>query len=346
MKPSGTVSVLPARAVIDALEKRDIDVEPVLRAAQLSREALASADNRLPYESIGRLWEAAAAAAHDPSFGVRVAEALPTGAYDVFDYLLATAATVGEGLALLTRYVRLIYDRSNLHLVVEPRIARLTERVPVPALQDQEFSLTLLLVRSRQASGTHWTPDQMTFQHERPADGRELARVFGCPIAFGAAETEMRFAPSILDLPHVHSDSRLLTVMTRYADSLLASLPSRSDLLASVSSTIARQMTKELPSLRSTADVVHLSERTLQRRLAGTGVSYSKLVDGVRRDLALKHIGDAGLSISEIAYLLHFADSTAFYRAFKRWTTEAPAQYRSNLFQQARRGRGQVEALQ
>jgi AraC-like DNA-binding protein len=79
--------------------------------------------------------------------------------------------------------------------------------------------------------------------------------------------------------------------------------------------------------------VVHLSERTLQRRLAGTGVSYSRLVDGVRRDLALKHIGDAGLSISEIAYLLHFADSTAFYRAFKRWTSEAPAQYRSTLFQ-------------
>ncbi len=333
MKPSVTASVLPARAVVDALGKRDIDVEPVLRAAQLSREALASVDNRLPHESVRRLWEAAAVAAHDPSFGVHVAEALPMGAYDVFDYVLATAATVGEGLALLTRYVRLIYDRSNLHLVVEPRIARLTSRVPVPAPQYDEFSLTLLLVRSRQASGTLWRPDRMTFQHERHEGDHELARVFGCPIAFGAAENEMRFSPSVLDLPHVRPDSRLLTVMTRYADSLLASLPGRGDVVASVSSTIARQMAKELPSLRSTANVVHLSERTLQRRLAGNGVSYSKLIDGVRRDLALKHIGDAGLSISEIAYLLHFADSTAFYRAFKRWTSEAPAQYRRNLFQ-------------
>ena len=332
MKPSGTVSVLPARAVIDALGKRDIDVEPVLRAAQLSRGALGSIDNRLPHESICRLWEAAAAAAHDPSFGVHVAEALPTGAYDVFDYVLATAATVGEGLTLLTRYVRLINDRSDLHLVVEPRIARLTSRVPVPTPQDDEFSLTLLLVRSRQASDTHWTPDRMTFQHERPDDDGELARVFGCPIAFGAAETEMWLAPAVLHLPHARSDSRLLTVMTRYADSLLASLPGRDDLLASVSSTIARQMAKELPSLRSTADVLYVSERTLQRRLAGKGHSFSTLVDEVRRDLALKHIGDAGLSISDIAYLLHFADSTAFYRAFKRWTSEAPAQYRRTLF--------------
>jgi len=333
VKPSETVSVLPARAAVDALGKRGIDAEPVLRAAQLSREALAQVDNRLPHESVRRLWEAAAEADDDPSFGVHVAEALPTGAYDVFDYVISTAATVGEGLTLLTRYVRLINDRSNLHLVVEPHLARLSSCVSVPAPQYDEFSLTLLLVRSRQASGTDWTPELMTFQHERHDSDRELARVFGCPIVFGAPENEMRFAPSVLHLPHVHSDSRLLTVITRYAESLLASRPNRNDLPASVSSTIARQMAKELPSLRSTAYLVHVSERTLQRRLAGAGVSYSRLVDGVRRDLALKHIRDAALSITDIAYLLHFGDSTAFYRAFKRWTNEAPAQYRRALFQ-------------
>ncbi|HVN30861.1 MAG TPA: AraC family transcriptional regulator ligand-binding domain-containing protein, partial [Thermoanaerobaculaceae bacterium] len=177
MKPSETVSVLPARAAVDALGKRGIDAEPVLTAAQLSREALAQVDNRLPHESVRRLWEAAAEADDDPSFGVHVAEALPTGAYDVFDYVISTAATVGEGLTLLTRYVRLINDRSNLHLVVEPHLARLSSCVSVPAPQYDEFSLTLLLVRSRQASGTDWTPELMTFQHERHDSDRELARV-------------------------------------------------------------------------------------------------------------------------------------------------------------------------
>jgi len=336
VKLNGTVSVLAARAAIDAIDKRDIDVELVLRAAQLSRESLASLENRLPHGSVGRLWEAAAVAAHDRSFGVHVAEALPSGAYDLFDYVLSAAATVGEGLARLADYVRLIYDHSNLHLVIEPRHARLIRRVAAPAPQYDEFSLTLLLVRSRQASGTDWTPDHIMFQHERSDGDRELARVFGCPIAFGAAETEMRFAPSVLQVPHVRSDSRLLAVLTRYADSLLTSLPSRGDLVASVSSAIARQMAMALPLLPSTAAAVRLPERTLQRRLAENGVSHSTLVDEVRRDLAVKYIGDAGLSVSEIAYLLHFSDATAFHRAFKRWTGEAPVQYRRRLFERPR----------
>ena len=318
MKLSGTVSVLAARPVIDALAERGIEVEPTLLAAQLSREALASNENRLPHQSMLRLWETAAVAANDRSFGVHVAEALPTGAYDLFDYVLSAAATVGEGLARLTQYVRLI------------------RRVAAPAPQYDEFSLTLLLVRSRQSSGTQWTPEQMAFQHERSADNRELARVFACPILFGASETGMRFAPSILQLPHRRSDSRLLAILTRYADSLLSSLPSRGDLVASASSAIARQMAKALPSLASTAAAVHLPERTFQRRLAEYGASHSTLVGEVRRGLALKYIGDAGLSIGEIGYLLHFSDSTAFHRAFRRWTGEAPTRYRRRLFEQSR----------
>jgi AraC-like DNA-binding protein len=91
-------------------------------------------------------------------------------------------------------------------------------------------------------------------------------------------------------------------------------------------------MSTELPTLSGTAAAMGLPERTLQRRLAEAGVSHSALVEGVRRELALKHLADAGLSIAEIAFLLHFADSTAFDRAFKRWTGEPPARHRNRLF--------------
>jgi AraC-like DNA-binding protein len=91
-------------------------------------------------------------------------------------------------------------------------------------------------------------------------------------------------------------------------------------------------MVTQLPTLSSTARAVGIPERTLQRRLAVEGARHSGLLDDVRRELGLKHLGNAGISITEIAYLLHFTDPTAFHRAFKRWTGESPLQYRRRLF--------------
>jgi AraC-like DNA-binding protein len=331
MTASGTASILSARPALAALDERGVDAEPALRAAGLSRAALAVIENRLPDESLHRLWEAAAVAANDRYFGVHTAEALPAGAYDLLDYLMSSSATVGESLTRLTRYVRLLYDRSNLHLAIEPRHARLVRHVAAPAPQYDEYSLTLLLVRSRQLSATDWLPERVAFQHAAGDEGGELARVFRCPVHFSAGEIEARFAAEILALPHVRADSRLLAILMRYADSQLAALPARGDLVARACSSIVRQMARALPGLQSTASELRMPERALQRALARSGVSHSSLVDEVRRGLALKYICDHRLCIGEIAYILHFADTTGFHRAFKRWTDQTPIEYRSQL---------------
>jgi AraC-like DNA-binding protein len=333
MTLDSTVSVLTARPVVAALEERGIDADRVLRVAELSREALASIENRLPHRSVGTLWEAAAEAAHDASFGVHVAETLPAGAYDVLEYLFSTAETVGAGFSRLARYIPLVHDHGTLELVVEPDLGRLVRRVPVIAPQYDEFSMTILLVRSRQASGVPWSPARAGLQHERAPDDGELARVFGCPVVFGAAETEMQIPAAVLALPHAHADSKLFAVLCRHADSLLEStMTEHGSLLSRVSSAITRRMATELPTLATTATAVRIPERTLQRRLAEEGVSHSALVDDVRRALAVRYLGSANVSVTEIAYMLHFADPTVFSRAFKRWTGVSPAAYRKRLF--------------
>ncbi len=327
------MTVLAARPAVAALEARGLDAEASLRAAELCREDLGQIEDRLPYLRVRALWEAAADAAGDPSFGVHVAETLPIGALDVLDYVMSAEATAGAGLARVTRYVRLVHDSADLRLVVEPGHARIVGGVPaLPSRQFDEFVLTLLLVRSRQATGVEWKPERMAFQHERAHDDGELPRVFGCPLVFGAPEVEMRLASSVLELPHVHADSTLLAVVSRFADAALESVPARGDLVARASSAIARRMSTELPTLSGTAAAMGVPERTLQRRLAAAGLSHSALVEAVRRELALKHLADAGLSIAEIAFLLHFADSTAFDRAFKRWTGEPPARLPKQAF--------------
>jgi len=324
--------VLSVRIALDALERRGLDAGQVLRAAHLSREALSSPENRVPYETAQQIWESAAAAAKDDAFGIHVAQELTIGDFDIFDYIQAAASTVGEGLQNLTRYVRLLYDRSNFALVVEPLDARLVRRVQNPTPQRDEFTFAWVLIRSRQFSGANWLPDSLRFQHPRHGSDREVERLFDCPCAFGGTESELRFPVSVLQLPHQHADSRLLAILMRYADGLLASHPRGGELVAATCCAIARQLARGPPSLQVTANAVRNPTRTLQRRLASKGVSHSLLVDRVRRDLALKHIGDAGLSINEIAYLLRFGDAPSFHRAFRRWTGETPSEYRRRLY--------------
>ena len=328
------MSVVTARPAIRALEQRRINTDRVLAAARLSRDALVLLGHRLPHKNVRALWEAAASACRDPSFGVHVAEALPPKAYDLFDYLVATAATVGDGLARMAEHVRLVYDHAILRLVVEPRVARIIASVPVTAPQFDEFALSLLLVRTRQASGVEWTAERVSLQHERRDDG-ELARLFGCPVTFGAPQTEVRFRRSVLQLPHLDADPLLAEILGRYAATLHAALPPHGALLTRAVAAIEQRMARDLPSLAATARSLDLPQRTLQRRLSTLGATHSQLVDEVRRAVALEHIADAGIAITEIAYLLHFADPSAFYRAFKRWTGQSPRRYRARLYDAA-----------
>ena len=82
------------------------------------------------------------------------------------------------------------------------------------------------------------------------------------------------------------------------------------------------------------AEALHVSERTLQRRLQEEGSSFQQLLDDTRRDLAVQHLAQPDLAPLEIAYLLGFADPSNFYRAFKRWYGVAPDAYRGRLAQE------------
>ena len=105
MAIEGTASVLAVKPALAALAEAGIDDERVLASVGISPAVLAAVENRLPYESMCRFWQAAAEASGDACFGIHVAEKLPMGAYDVIEYLLSVAPTVAEGLIAVITWV-------------------------------------------------------------------------------------------------------------------------------------------------------------------------------------------------------------------------------------------------
>jgi len=82
------------------------------------------------------------------------------------------------------------------------------------------------------------------------------------------------------------------------------------------------------PGLPAIAKELRLSTRTLKRKLADRGTTFSAIVDDVRRQRALLLLDDRALSIGEIAARLGYTELANFTRAFRRWTGTTPAAHR------------------
>ena len=119
-------------------------------------------------------------------------------------------------------------------------------------------------------------------------------------------------------------------MMLRVADQQMRALPRGDDLLARARGLIARRLRQPPVELEWVATQLATSPRSLQRRLAASELSFSQLIEQVRRELAETYLRDAAMSLTDIAFLLGYSEQSAFQRAFKRWTGLTPAQFREH----------------
>jgi AraC-like DNA-binding protein len=103
----------------------------------------------------------------------------------------------------------------------------------------------------------------------------------------------------------------------------------KSDVIARCRAAVLEDLPSGEASAEDTAKQLHMSPRTLQRKLAEAQTTYVQLVDDTRKDLALRYIEDPRRSITDITFSLGFSQPSAFTRAFRRWTGLAPSEYRA-----------------
>lgn len=85
----------------------------------------------------------------------------------------------------------------------------------------------------------------------------------------------------------------------------------------------------ESANLTEVARSMHLTSRTLIRRLEADGTSFQSIKDALRRDIAIRHLSIGLKSIEEIAHEVGFSSAANFHRAFQSWTGTTPSSYRN-----------------
>jgi AraC-like DNA-binding protein len=242
---------------------------------------------------------------------------------------ILAARTLGDAIALTLQFPRsagyllmISEERSdNRHaLTAEPLHG---EHDLVPFLVDLTFA-GMVHVR-RQVASEDYSPTVVEFVRKRPANASAYARYFRGTVHFGCLRNRLVSDLTWLDfaLPMANAMSYRLSVQ------LLEREAEHAGSMSAIGQAVERAIRRALPMMAGPAEVaasLNLSVRTLRRKLADEGISYSGLVDAGRRARALELMVNGRRSFAEVAAETGFADARSFRRAFKRWTGVAPSE--------------------
>jgi AraC-like DNA-binding protein len=316
--------------IVQRAAARGADAQALMADAGFQPGWLNDAEARMPLAVEERLWDGAAARTQDPLFGLHAAAAIRPGAFDVLDYAVRTAPDLRTALQRLARYNRLVHDLASFKTLPAGPALRIEHRfdhgVLRPSRHAAEFTLASLVVVAGQLGGAAVQAQAVDFAHAAAGPPAAYRAVFGVVPRFGAPVSCLVLADEVLDRPVPAADPGLSRIVTAHAERLLAAVaPAPAGIAPQVRRQLAEGMAHGPATLAQVARRLHMSARSLQRRLDAEGTRFADLVDEVRRELALRYIDDPRLALGEVAYLLGFAEPSPFHRAFKRWTGTTPA---------------------
>lgn len=165
------------------------------------------------------------------------------------------------------------------------------------------------------------------FAFAQPAHADSYARIFPAPLVFEAAHSAFWVEARALR-QRVQQDENALFDFLANAQTYVILPPRHLHTTSASVRSLLQQRQPDWPDVAATAEALHLSATTLQRRLASEGTAFQALKDQLRRDLAIARLSSSTVTLPALASELGFADSTAFQRAFKRWTGSPPGAYR------------------
>ena len=191
-----------------------------------------------------------------------------------------------------------------------------------------DFGLSGILGACRVTTKHDVVPVEATFAYEQPESTLEHHRFFRCPLRFNQPESTLVLNAHHLDLPIPHADETLAEYVSAHADNLIRSWSTGESFMDRVRSALWYELSEGPPTLRRIASMLHMSPRTLQRRLAQEGTSLRSEVDRVRKSIAMTTLSDRTIAVSEVAFILRYDEASTFFRAFRRWTGTTPQKYR------------------
>jgi AraC-like DNA-binding protein len=266
------------------------------------------------------------------AFGLLAAERLQPQVLHGLGLGWLASDTVYDGLRRMVRFGKLISTGLELELVEEGRFTHVLVRplaLENTAWSTRDYAVGMIARMCQLTLGEFLAPVSVRIERPRPLEPDRWEYALASRVEFDAGMNRITWASSDIMEPLITGDPALARVNDEqtqaYLDSFLINTTSRS-----VADKIVEHLPDGPPGQQQIADALFISSRTLQRKLKEEGTSFTELLQDTRLQLARKYLRQPNRSVVETAYLLGFSEPSTFSRAFKRWTGQAPGEYRDS----------------
>lgn len=329
-----TTSASWASGIVKALELEGLDCRIMFKQLGLDFAALDDPDARFRQDDMTRLWQLAVELSGNQAIGLNMARVVRPASFHVVGYALMSSRTLAEGFQRLVRYQRIIAESSDLSFRLHDGTYTLVltvhgDHLP-PTRHSAEASLACALSLCSWLSGRAIQLRRVLIQGPQPADIGPYRVAFRAPLIFDAPHDALVFERADMEALLPTANEAMAILHDRFAGEYLSRF-SESRVTHRARQVLCRILPEGEPKREAVAQALHLSQRTLQRRLQEEGTSFQHLLDDTRRELAEQYLAQPGMTLLQTAYLLGFADPSNFYRAFRRWFDATPSEYRTRL---------------
>ena len=315
------------------------DYQELIRAGGHSEEVLAQEDCRLGPEVYNRVLMTAMKQTGDQLFGLHLGQHMNLSAAGLVAQIAHTSETVQQAMQYCCDFSNLACSALPLSLVKEKNYYEVIMR-PEPAwlhacpicAEQTTYGHIIFSIREFQSlTGNEFFPARISLAFKRHDRYQELEEALKTKVDYSQKETVLYFHPSHFRQKIMTSNIRLLRVLVEHAKMQQRELAQQASFSEIVRNTILQLVKPSFPTLEQVARQLNMSSRSLQRKVREEGRSFRDLANDLRQEFAHNYLQDASLSISEIAFLLDYADASAFVRSFKKWTGKTPGIYREHL---------------
>lgn len=317
---------------LEVARQYGLNTHALMSKAGLNQAVLSDPEQRIPVEAAITLMEESARESGCETFGLRMAELRQLADFGEVSLLLSHQRSLREALQVIVQYRHLLNDSLAIYIEETDKTVIIREEVvsdyPVYSRQAIELAIGVMHRFCAALLGAHWHPIRVNFSHEAPADLSVHRRMFACPLEFGSEFNGIVCPSTNLDTANPLANAAMARHAQRYLDSLQNA--GEHSLALDVRKAIYLLLPMGRATIEQIAQAQGMNVRTLQRRLEEEGgVTFSELINSVRRDLVIRYMDNAGYSLARIADMLGYSLPSSFTRWFISQFGMPPAAWRS-----------------